>query len=67
MNEYLVSYHDGDGGTALGVKELRLWIKQSYNTNNPVIAVYRHGKNFEQDHDDIIDMSEYYLSRRCKF
>ena len=63
MNTYLVCYGD-DASEAYGVKQLRNYIKDGKANGHPVIEVYKHGKNFQQDHDDIIDVTDTYIKLR---
>lgn len=60
MNTYLVCYKD-DAGEAYGVKELRGFIAEGKKLGDPVLHIYKHGKNFKNDPDDIIDVTDRYI------
>lgn len=62
MNTYYVCFKE-DAEEAYGVKMLRDYIKFGKKIGNPVVAIYKHGKNFKQDHDDIIDVTNIYIKK----
>lgn len=60
MNTYLVCFKDY-ADEAYGVKMLKDYIKFGKEHGNPVVSIYKHGKNFEYDPDDIIDVTNKYI------
>lgn len=61
---YIIYYNDQDGTSScnelLGTAELKLAIKYIKESGGGVEEVYKRGKNFEEDHDDIIDVTPRY-------
>ena len=52
-----------DATEAYGTKHLKQIIKGQKELGNPVVEIWKHGKDFENNHDDIINVTDSYLRR----